>query len=157
MTSTTNRDARERLGRQKIVNAIRPHMPLTLYAHGEGSAKPTHPDGCAMQDMADAILALLADQPLRGDEGSDQPLPSVATGHPEQGALLSGWRELAETAARALAEIPKPHNDGCHVVWLVGDDVPESIAVAQSYIAALLSAAPKPEGNLQKMQSAPEP
>lgn len=62
-------------------------------------------------------------------------------GPPERG----GWREMAETAARALAEIPTPRvNDGAHVVWAVGDDVPESIAVAQSYIAAMLSAAPKP-------------
>ncbi len=58
-----------------------------------------------------------------------------------------GWKEMAETAARTLAEIPKPRvNDGAHVVWAVSDDVPESISVAQSWIVAMLSAAPAPEG-----------
>ena len=59
--------------------------------------------------LADNIVSLLADQPLptatpKSDEGADQPLPSVATGHPEQGALLSGWRpiESAPTDGRSV-------------------------------------------------------
>lgn len=54
-------------------------------------------------------------------------------------ALLEEAGKAANTADQALAGIPRPRvNDGAHVVWAVGDDVPEDICVARSWLAALL-------------------
>lgn len=45
-----------------------------------------------------------------------------------------------EVADLSLSEIPPPRvNDGARVNWAVSDDVPESIAVARSWIAAALA------------------
>jgi len=88
MTSPTNRDARERLAAalERLANAA------DCYGVAHLDTDDLDKDAEELQAATLAARALLSPDEVEG-MGSDQPLPSVATGHPEQGALLSGWRE----------------------------------------------------------------
>ena len=59
---------------------------------------------CAQDNLPTILSALLDTEVMTAALKSDQPRPSVATGHPEQGALLSGWRpiESAPTDGRSV-------------------------------------------------------
>lgn len=86
MTSPNNRDARERLA-AKVEDLILSAL------YDAPHKKPPAGSDALIGVLSDDIAALLSPDEVEG-MGSDQPLLSVATGHPEQGALLSGWRSM---------------------------------------------------------------
>lgn len=101
MTSPTNRDARERLAaaldllpdvKTRLASGQQPNA----YESGGGFIVGIGPvTNClALVETGTEEVADMFEQALRVALLSDQPLPTVATGHPEQGALLSGWLDL---------------------------------------------------------------
>lgn len=121
MTSPTTRDeARERLARAACDGWSNGNLQFDDLAEH-------HKQSWLM--AADSILALL----------SDQPLPSVATGHPEQGALLPALEVLRRECSLLLQNA-----EGCAVNHYGGDHelfgMPGWLADARTNIEAALCA-----------------
>jgi hypothetical protein len=130
----TNRDARERLAH--YADYLEKNAKLVSKAPGEDVLRM--PGGSTVGGLAAKIVfgmievgsAILPD--LRALL-SDQPLPSVATGHPEQGAPLSGWLDEIELILRDTMTVQTGTEDWVTVRSVAGIDE------AAGYVLALLS------------------